>query len=304
MKHLELHNHDFIKLLNDFEQAIKDEQPERDMNAEHVSHVRELLYIMERKGLNSIKELDQQVVNDFITYLENRPNQRRSGLLSDTTINKFLASIYNLLKYLHTEGVKMAVLRLRYKPRGERKLPTVLTPEEIQQLFSVTDDTAIGVRDKCMIALYFGCGLRRSEGINLLLTDIDFHKSRILIRKTKNNRERYVLMSPNTQKMIEDYVYSARDMYMPEDAPHEELFINERGQPAQGQTLAKRMEALWGRVKDRYGSEKHVTLHSLRHSLGTELYKSGMKLPMISLMLGHRSTEATELYVTLTNLNQ
>ena len=244
----------------------------------------------------------QQLINDFVTYLENRPNQRRDGLLSDATINKFMASIYNLLKYLHSERVTIPVLRLKYKPRGERKLPTVLTAEEIQQLYSVTDDTAIGVRDRCMIALYFGCGLRRSEGVNLKLTDIDFPKGRMFIRKTKNNRERYVIMSPNTQKLIEEYVYSARDMYLPENAPYEELFIGERGQPAQGQTLAKRMEALWDRVKDRYGSEKHVTLHTLRHTLGTQLYIAGMKMPFISLMLGHRTISSTELYVTLSNL--
>lgn len=302
MKHIKLKSTQFNQLLKGFEVALIGEDPHSSNVTEHVAQVKELMHFMEQRGLMTVKERTQPIVNEFIKYLETRPNLRRGGLLSNTYINKFITSINNFSRYLDSEQIEAPHIKLKYKKKQERPLPTVLTPEEVQQLYSVTDDTAIGVRDRCMLAIYYGCGMRKSEGLKLNITDINFASGRIFIKKSKNGRERYVMMSPKVQQHIEEYVYSARDMYLPESSPYESLFISERGRPTSGETMAKRIEALWQRVKDRYGSDKHISLHSLRHTLGTQLYKAGMKLEMVGLMLGHRTTESTELYVTLSNL--
>src|SRR5205807_1681214 len=109
-------------------------------------------------------------------------------------------------EYLETEGYRMNTIRLKQK-KYEKKQTFALTHQEIQWLYSVTDRSAIGYRDRCMLAVYYGCGLRRSEGIRLTVTDIDFGKSRLLVRKAKNGHERYVMFSPKVQQIIEDYVY-------------------------------------------------------------------------------------------------
>jgi integrase/recombinase XerD len=153
-----------------------------------------------------------------------------------------------------------------------------------------------------MLALYYGCGLRRSEGLKLTLTDIDFGKGRLLIRIPKNKRDRYVLMSPKVQQMVEEYVYQARDLYLVEGSKHERLLIGERGTPIHTETLRSRIIILWQKVKERYFVEKDCTgLHTLRHSLGTHLYMAGMDIGKIALLLGHRTLETTQLYIHSAN---
>jgi integrase/recombinase XerD len=154
-----------------------------------------------------------------------------------------------------------------------------------------------------MISLYYGCGLRRGEGLKLELTDIDFNKGRILIRSPKNKRDRYAAMTPKIQHFVEEYVYRARDFYLSEDNSFQQLFISERGVPIQPESLDDRLDVLWKRVKVRYPVEKpKVSLHLLRHSYGTHLYLAGMEIEKIALILGHRCLEATQIYIHLSKL--
>ena len=156
-----------------------------------------------------------------------------------------------------------------------------------------------------MIAIYYGCGMRKGEGMRLLLTDFDFNKGRIHIRKTKNNRERYVIMSPVVQQQIEEYIYNYRDLYVEQLYNHsnpDAFFIGEQGTQLTNRALQSRIKKLWSRVKDTYGNDKHIGLHTLRHTLGTHLYMAKMNIELIALMLGHRTLHATQLYIHLTNL--
>ena len=302
MKNLKLNNEKFEQLLKLFEQELTILKPQINPD-EKVSQIRELFHFMEQNSCTSIKDLNQQVANDFIDYLSTRPNERRGALLSNTYINKYMTSINNFLKFMKAEEMDVPYIKLRYKKKQERKLPDVLTPKEMEQLYSVIDSTtAIGKRDRCMLAIYFGCGLRKKEGIRLDMMDIDINKEKIFIKKSKNNRERYVSMIPKVVDEINEYL-NVRHYYLPEYSSNDALFISERGNRISGEAMAKRMQALWSRVVDRYGNTKHVTLHTLRHSYATLLYKQGMKLPFIKTVLGHQTIEATELYVTLSNLN-
>jgi integrase/recombinase XerD len=123
----------------------------------------------------------------------------------------------------------------------------------------------------------------------------------------KNNRERYVIMSPKIQQQIEDYIYCYRDLYMEEISSHvnpDSFFIGVGGTPLTKNTLSSRLRKLWSLVKNTYGSDKHIALHTLRHTLGTHLYMAKMDIEMIALMLGHRSLNVTQVYIHLTNLLQ
>jgi integrase/recombinase XerD len=209
---------------------------------------------------------------------------RRGGLLSEDTINKHKGALRVFFKYCNEEEIEVNNIVIKQKKKRDRtpKVKGVLSHEEIQWLYSVTDSTVFGIRDRCMLALYYGCGIRRSEGLNLELTDIDFNKGRILIRQPKNKRDRYVLMSPRVQHFVEEYVYRV---------------------PMHGESMDARLEVLWNRVKERYPIEKpKIGLHLLRHSLGTHLYLAGMEIEKIALMLGHRCLEATQIYINLAQL--
>lgn len=302
MKDTKLSTPEFNTLIQGFEKAMQDENKAEDHVSEHTSYIREFLSYIEENGIRYVKGITQTHINDYVSYLhEHRLNQRAGGTLEETTINKHKNSIRKFWKYLNSEDIKTNAILLKQKKTGEQEEPTVLTHEEIIQLFSVCDTSAIGYRDKAMLCLYYGCGMRKGEGLRLQLTDFDFGKGRIHVRKSKNNRERYVVMSPKVQEHIEEYIYSYRDFYLAEQSTYEDFFIGERGTPIQPETLAKRIEALWNRVKERYGNEKHIGMHTLRHSLGTHLYMAKMDIEMIALMLGHRTLEATQLYIHSAN---
>lgn len=302
MKNTEIENSAFSELIKTFERELVKGNKSETYISEQTSYIKEFLRFSEENGISSIAEIGQAFIDSYILHLgEARLKKRGSGLLEENTINKHKNVIRQFWKYLHSEEIKYNVVRLRQKKQSEQKHPTVLTHEEIEWLYSVCDDSAIGHRDRCTLALYYGCGMRKSEGLRLQITDIDFGKGRIHVRKTKNNRERYVMMSPVVQKQVEEYVYSYRDFYLPEGAREEGLFIGERGKAIKPETMAIRIETLWERVKDRYGSNKHIGCHTLRHSLGTHLYMAGMAVEMIALMLGHRTLEATQLYIHSAN---
>ncbi len=302
MKDTQVKNIEFKVLVNGFEKELQKENKSEEHITGHTSYIKEFLNYVDSIGIHYIKDIDQSIICKYVLYLEQNRINKSGGTLKNTTVNKHKNTIRKFWHYLNSEGIKVNPILLKEKKKAEQEEPTVLTHEEIKQLFSVCDGSAIGHRDKAMLAIYYGCGMRKSEGLRLLLTDIDFNKSRIHVRKSKNNRERYVMMSPVVQQQIEEYVYSYRDFYMAEQSPYEELFIGERGTPIHPESMAKRIEALWKRVKEQYGNDKHIGLHSLRHTLGTHLYMAKMDIEMIALMLGHRTLESTKLYIHSANL--
>lgn len=316
MKNTELNTPAYNSLVRDFETEIskerklksevkskQDKESNEDLYVEqHVSSVKEFLAYMEKEDFTEIEDIDQELVDEYIYYLQTqRINTRRGGLIATGTINKQKGAIIAFWKFLELQEYKIHPIRLTLSKR-DQPVPKVLSKEEIKQLYEVTDNSAIGYRDRCMLALYYGCGLRRSEGHELILQDIDFGRNRIHIRCPKNKHDRYVMLPPKVQKWIEEYVYEAREMYLPEGVHYNELFIGERGRPIHYESLRARMTALWNRIKEKYGTDKpSYGLHILRHSLGTHLYMSGMDVNKIALMLGHRSLEATQLYIHSAN---
>lgn len=296
----ELQTQHFIQLVNGFTNELSKENRDEVFKRENTSYIKELLQYMEQRGITEIKTITQSHIDAYLKYLEyERINLRRGGLLSPDTINKHIGAIRRFWKYLYAENIKANSFDVKQKTIQHVKETTVLSHQEIEWYYSVTGSTAVGCRDKAMLAIYYGCGLRKKEGLKILLPDIDFSRGKIFIRKSKNGRERYVIMSPSVQKQVEEYVYSYRDFYLSEESQYQELFIGERGRPVSIGTLDKRMEELEQRVMAQYPFEKHATLHTLRHTLGTHLYMAGFGIEEIALMLGHESLEATQLYIHL-----
>lgn len=306
MKETPIYTPEFERLVKGFAQELDKEKDSESYAGERTSYLKEFFSYCEMRGKRKLKQIDQEFADQYFKYLETqRKNERRGGLLSEDTVNKHKGALRVFLKYCEEEEIEVNNIVIKQKKKRDRapKAKTVLSHEEIQWLYSVTDNTVFGIRDRCMLALYYGCGIRRSEGLNLELTDIDFNKGRILIRQPKNKRDRYVLMSPRVQHFVEEYVYRARDLYLSEDNSFQHLFISERGVPMHGESMDARIESLWNRVKERYPVEKpKIGLHLLRHSLGTHLYLAGMDIEKIALMLGHRCLEATQIYINLAQL--
>lgn len=170
-----------------------------------------------------------------------------------------------------------------------------LTQEEIQQLYEVTADSVLGMRDRAMLAVYYGCGLRLNEGVHLECKDVIRDRQLLHVRKGKRYKERLVPMSTKTMAMITLYMDVGRPQLL-QQHPTDRLFIEaNRGRPMQRQSLYIRIKALVRKA----GIKKKVGTHTLRHSIATHLLQSGMRLEQIQHFLGHRSLDSTQLYTHL-----
>jgi integrase/recombinase XerD len=180
-------------------------------------------------------------------------------------------------------------------PRLGRKLPDVLTVTEIDDLLSVIDlSTPEGMRNRAMLEVLYGSGLRVSELVDLKLTNV--YADLGFLRVTgKGNKERLVPIGPDALKHLAQYVDHVR-CHVPVKKNHENyVFLNRRGQG-----LSRVMVFLI--IKDlaaKAGIAKNVSPHTFRHSFATHLVEGGADLRAVQEMLGHESITTTEIYTHL-----
>ena len=282
-------------------------------------HVREFLYYLESKSIQHITVIETRHITDFIDYLKQRPNRRHKGVaLSSSSINKTINAVNVFIRFLNSTG-KFIVEST--KERAETNIGTriILSVAEVKRLYEATflpqreNPLAMGQRDRAILAVFYGCGLRRSEGKNLNLTDIDLQKALLFVSKGKGNKQRYVPIAMKHLADIKVYIEEGREWFFyhhvdrynhkANGKPYERkagadsnaFFIGQSGQ---------RMNEFYQRLeqmKQRAGISKAVTLHGLRHSIATHLLSSGMDIEEIARFLGHASLASTQLYTHIIN---
>jgi len=279
-------------------------------------HARELLYYLEQQGINTIKAMDIKHIESHYQKLKERGNQRRGGGLSNAHLNKHIQALRKFTDYLRKVGrIQLPVLRLENE-EGQRRI-VFLTEEEIQLLIKATHEPIIAresinvrlheamqYRDRAMLAIFYGCGLRRNEGVHLDVGDINFDRSMLHVRKGKNYKERFVPISKTNLKYLTEYIYDHRPELL-KGAILEALFIaHVSTKRMQGQSLLIRLKNLQYQTGNTDLIEKETGLHTLRHSIATHLLAAGMKLENISRFLGHSSLESTQIYTHLARIPQ
>ena len=143
--------------------------------------------------------------------------------------------------------------------------------------------------EKALLHIFYGCGLRRSEGVALSVKDLDFASMVLYVRIGKNQKRRVVPMSSQIVTDLRNYINQERK--------HEKgaLLLNKSKQALTGNTANKYLKQLLERV----GIDKQISLHSLRHSIATHLLDNGVSIEEVRDFLGHRYLEATAIYTRL-----
>ncbi|WP_462248924.1 tyrosine-type recombinase/integrase [Ekhidna sp.] len=273
--------------------------------------IREFFFYLESCEVASIELVKPEHFERYLSKLKERSNDRRGGGLSGAHINKHIQALRKLIEYLDKVArVNISQVLLRAEESDSRI--TYLTQDEIKMLFQATYQTelkarasdavveAIQSRDRAMLAVFYGCGLRRSEGVALDVGDINFDRSMLHVRQGKNYQERFVPISKSSLKYLVQYVYDHRGELLKGNRS-DALFVSyTTPRRLQGQSLAHRLKQLQVMTGDLDLLEKEVTLHVLRHSIATHLLEAGMKLESISRFLGHSSLESTQIYTHLT----
>lgn len=270
---------DWLRLLN-FEPTTIKYGPTR---------LQEFLSWSESQDITEISGITRQTITKYFDYLLQRRNQRKGGRLSKNSLRTHLTNLRRFARYLRESGQESFDVSLQIKGKLYN-IKEIFTKAEITALYGVTDSDILGMRDKAMLAVYYGCGLRRSEGLSLDVKDVLFDRNLLYVRKGKNYKERYVPMTVTVREDLKDYIESARPILLKH--PTHALFISNEGKRIIGQTMLDRLHQL----KEKAGIEKEAGLHSLRHSIATHLLQSGMELEKIKQFLGHSSLESTQIY--------
>ena len=271
------------------------------------NHIRELFYFLEQNNINHITELDNYIIKEHYQNLKLRSNDRKGGGLSNGSLNKHLQALYKFTDYLRQSGrLVLPTLNIDWETDDTHEIET-LTQEEIQLLYKATYGynennklEPFNARDRAMLTVFYGCGLRRNEGYHLDLSDIDFDRRILHVRKGKANKERLVPFNKTNSEYLQEYIYDSRPQIVL-DKRNNAFFISQKGNRMNAQSMAIRLKLLQQRTDDLQLQEKNVRLHVLRHSIATHLLQNGMPLEKISKFLGHNSLESTQVYTHLIN---
>jgi integrase/recombinase XerD len=280
-------------------------------------HLREFLHYLEKNSITSILNIESNHINEFIKHIKQRTNKRNKGTaLSSSSINKIINAVNVFIKFINSTG-KYIVESTAQRAEDNISERIILSIEEVKQLYEATflqhrhNTIAIGQRDRAIIAIFYGCGLRRSEGKNLNITDIDVQKQLLFVRKGKGNKQRYVPIAAKHLQDIKDYLQEGREWFLHEHYTTAKWFTMQQNKKDNADDAAFfvsqngiRMQEFYQRLeqmKKRATIKKNVTLHGLRHSIATHLLQSGMDIEEISKFLGHSSLASTQIYTHIIN---
>ena len=271
-------------------------------------HLREFFHYLEQRNVFHIRDIKQRHYDGFVSYLQVRSNKHyKSGGLSIASINKTTQSVNTFAKYINQNQRFTLDITPKYLQHSQN-IPSVLTIKEIGALYEATftphrlNTIAIGQRDRAILAIFYGCGLRKSEGAALNIMDIDLHKRTVFVRKGKGNKQRYVPIAGKVLEDIKAYLEEARFWFLEYQLPGKALarksdspafFVNQFG--GRMQAFYRRFEYL----KKQSKIDTHFSTHTLRHSIATHLLQSGMNIEEIARFLGHSSLESTQIYTHL-----
>ncbi len=241
---------------------------------------------------------------DYMRFAKNRPLDRKREVVvayleslkragrSSATRARRLSALKSFYAYLEREEI-LTDNPTEYldTPKGDRRLPSVLSPDEVVRLIeSPNVGTPLGVRDRAMFEVMYAAGLRVSELCRLTINDWWEDPPRVRCLG-KGSKERYVPLGRLAISWLHRYLDEARPRI---ETPRsgDVLFLNQRGNPLSRQ-------GFWKLIKD-YGQvagiQTHLTPHTLRHSFATHLLENGADLRAVQEMLGHQDISTTQIY--------
>jgi integrase/recombinase XerD len=269
-------------------------------------YVREFLHWLEtEKQVTQINQITTKLIQQHYQNFKQRSNQVKGGGLSNGYVNKHLQALLHFTNYLRQTG-KLILPYLEIKREDDNS--KAIQPLSIPQIKALYQSTkihpnnqkweTIAKRDEAMLTIFYGCGLRRNEGYHLDLSDINFDRQILHVRKGKNYKERFVPFNKTNSNTLQTYIYDYRPFFL-NAKQNNALFLGVKGHRLQSQSMAIRLKLLIQKTDDIELQQQDTSLHTLRHSIATHLLQAGMPLENISKFLGHSSLESTQIYTHL-----
>lgn len=250
-----------------------------------------LQYLESQEQSTDIDEIKQKTIENFFAYLYDL----NIGASSQTRILSGMKSFYRFL--LQENLTTKDPTALITSPSRGRHLPEVLSYPEIQKMIDSIDlSQPNGHRNKAMIEVMYGCGLRVSELISLQISDI-YKEDGFLRIFGKGSKERLVPIGDSSLKILYQYINGARLHITPKPKFTDTVFLNSRGTGLTRQTVFLLVKEL----AERNDISKSISPHTFRHSFATHLLEGGANLLAVQQMLGHASVSTTEIYTHISD---
>jgi integrase/recombinase XerC len=241
-------------------------------------------------GSRDWKQIDHIAVRGFLSQLYDKG-------LSKTSVARALAAVRSLFRWLAREGVvEQNPAKLVATPKLPKKLPRVPTIEEMNSVIDgeMPEVAAFPERDRLMLELLYGCGIRNSELTGINLDDIRLSAEAILIRG-KGKKERYVPFGDSVKSALAVYLPERQKVVAARGQRSTALLVNRRG----GRLTTRSVGRIIKKIAVAKGLSPDVHPHTLRHAFGTHMLEEGADLRAIQELLGHERLATTQRYTQL-----
>ncbi len=257
-----------VKLPQSYFDILEQRRYSKSTKETYVNYFEDFIRYFPDKQLESITVKE---INDYVLWLIREKN------ISPSQQNQRI----NAIKFYYDKVLGREKMYLDIKwPRKKKNMPNVLSATEVKKMIDVTDN----LKHKCIISLLYSAGLRRSELVNMKITDILSEQMLIKIYQSKGNKDRYVGLSKYMLNLLREYYKKYK--------PEEWLFEGHNG----GQYSTTSVLKIVKSAAIKSGINRKITPHMLRHSFATHHLESGTDLRYIQEFLGHSSSKTTEIY--------
>lgn len=245
-----------------------------------------LQYLKEVEQLDSLRNVERIHILNHLSHL-------KEATMSSRTVARHISSIRSFHQFLIRERVvdRDPTVHLEM-PQMDKKLPSVLSIEEVDALMEAPDvSKANGTRDQAMLELLYASGMRVSECINLDMEDVNLTMGFVRCFG-KGGKERIIPLGKSALESCKRYLSDARGDLSKPGITTDALFINQRGKRLTRQGFWKLLK----QHAQKAGIQKELTPHTLRHSFATHLIENGADLRAVQEMLGHADISTTQIY--------
>lgn len=250
-----------------------------------------LYYLSEKLYITNVENITTDDIKKYLVYL------KKLGYNASSS-SRALSAIKSFHKFLFLERrTKLNPAINLTSPKLDKKLPTVLSIDEVLSLLSTIEiKTPYDLRNQAMIELVYATGLRVSELCNLKLTNLHL-TNKMISTIGKGSKERLVPINDYASKILRQYLLEARPKLVIPSKDQGYVFLNNQGTPISRQSFFLLLKDLAKKA----GITKDVSPHTLRHSFATHLLEAGTDLRLIQEMLGHEDISTTQVYTHLSN---
>ncbi|PLR97285.1 tyrosine recombinase XerC [Bacillus sp. T33-2] len=253
--------------------------------------ISEFFMFMSEQAIHDIKDVQYSDVRIFLTKLYEQQ-------LSRKYVARKISCMRSFYKFLLREKlVDDNPFSLVSIQKPGKRLPDFFYEEELSLLFDACEpQTPLGRRNRALLELLYGTGIRVSECCQVELKDLDFHLSTVLVHG-KRNKERYVPFGSFADDALQDYINHGRNELLKGKQDHGFLFVNFRG----GRLTDRGVREVLNKLVEKSSLTGTIHPHKLRHSFATHMLSNGADLRTVQELLGHADLSSTQVYTHVTN---